>query len=95
MVELVFESVADNQLTIPARPTARMCKKREKFAVFSNNKLMHPVISLICLRLRRVQVLVSVFCVVHYDVLVAARPQLKAGHDAVGQDQVQGDRKAF
>ena len=53
MVELVFESVADNQLTIPARPTARMYKKkREKFAAFSNNKLMHPVISLICRRLR-------------------------------------------
>ena len=53
MVEPVFESVADNQLTIPARPTARMCKKkREKFAAFSNNKLMHPVISLICRRLR-------------------------------------------
>ena len=53
MVESVFESVADNQLTIPARPTARMCKKkREKFAAFSNNKLMHPVISLICRRLR-------------------------------------------
>ena len=56
---------------------------------------MHPVISLICLRLRRVQVLVSVFCVVHYDLLVAARPQQKARHDAVGQDQVQGDRKAL
>ena len=53
MVEPVFESVADNQLTIPARPTARMyIKKREKFAAFSNNKLMHPVISLICRRLR-------------------------------------------
>ena len=55
MVESVFESVADNQLTIPARPTARMLcikTKREKFAAFSNNKLMHPVISLICRRLR-------------------------------------------
>ena len=53
MVEPVSESVADNQLTIPARPTARMYKKkREKFAAFSNNKLMHPVISLICRRLR-------------------------------------------
>jgi hypothetical protein len=55
VVEPVFESVADNQLTIPARPTARMCKKkREKLAVSINNKLMHPVISLICRRLRTV-----------------------------------------
>jgi hypothetical protein len=52
VVEPVIESVADNQLTILARPTARMCKKGEKFAAFSNNKLMHPVISLICRRLR-------------------------------------------
>jgi hypothetical protein len=53
VVEPVIESVADNQLTIPARPTARMYKKKmEKFVAFSNNKLMHPVISLICRRLR-------------------------------------------
>ena len=44
MVELVFESVADNQLTIPARPTARMCKKRGKITqpsmVRKNNNIL-------------------------------------------------------
>ena len=52
MVEPVFESVADNQLAIPARPTARMCKKKGEIRGSINNKLMHPVISLICRRLR-------------------------------------------
>ena len=53
MVEPVIESVADNQLTIPARPTARMYKTKWRNSWLSaNNKLMHPVISLICRRLR-------------------------------------------
>jgi hypothetical protein len=70
------------------------CKKtREKFAIFSNNKLMHPVISLICRRHRAEHgVLKALFikslsfdsarsglgqCVVHCD--VAARPHRRCG----------------
>ena len=42
MVEPVFESVADNQLTIPARPTARMCKRKKYLASVQSGPTVRP-----------------------------------------------------